>query len=193
VEPASERMLADWLAPGVLQGQLRYSRSAGPTLFIDAAADRWYGPTPLKPIAPYFQGAVAADDFQPLDAAAWARETATVGAAQPLSRLRWLGGLLAGGGQLLPGLDPDARFQLNKWPQTEREYPRHFRIATQMMKGPATVAEIAEGSGVPAADVSDFINASIATGFAEAVPDAPPPVEESPRPRGGLLGRLRSR
>ena len=100
---------------------------------------------------------------------------------------------MAGNGTLLPGLDPQDRFQLLKWPQTEREYPRHFRIATQMMKGPATVADIAQGSGVPEADVTDFVNANLATGFATPVVEAPPQPEEPAKPRGGLLGRLRNR
>jgi hypothetical protein len=84
---------------------------------------------------------------------------------------------------MLPGFDPEGRFVLSKWPQTEREYPRHFRIATAMMKGPSTVAEIAAASSVPAADVIDFINASLATGFAEQSGDG--------GKSGGLLDRLR--
>ena len=111
-------------------------------------------------------------DFQPLDEAAWASERAALGDAQPLSRLVWFGGLLAGKGTLAPGYDPEARYQLLKWPQTEREFPKHFRIATAMMKGPATLPEIAEASGVPLADVTDFVNASLATGFAEPLPRA---------------------
>ena len=132
-------------------------------------------------------------DFEALDADAWAREAASAGEPQPLSRLRWLGGLLAGKGALVQGLEAEDRFQLLKWPQTEREYPRHFRIATQMMKGPATVAEIAKASGVPEPDVADFVNANLATGFAAPVAEAPPAPEEPAKPRGGLLGRLRSR
>ena len=185
--------LAAWLQPGALAGQLRYRRSSGPTLLIDASADTWYGPTPLKPITAYFEGKVDRSDFEPLDADAWSRDIASAGERQPLSRLRWLGGLLAGGGALLPGLDPQDRFQLFKWPQTEREYPRHFRIATQMMKGPATVAEIAQASGVPESDVADFVNANLATGFAAPVSEVPPPSEDAPKARGGLLGRLRNR
>src|SRR3546814_15531102 len=77
-------------------------------------------------------------------------------------------------GELLPGYDPDGSYKLNKWPQTEREYPRHFRIATAMMKGPATLAEIAGASGMPVADVADFVNASLATGFADIAPHTPP-------------------
>ncbi|MGY1459195.1 hypothetical protein ACW5F0_11220 [Luteimonas sp. A534] len=185
--------LAAWLQPGALSGRVRYRRSAGPTLLIDASAETWFGPTPLKPIAGYFEGRVARSDFEPVDPEAWARDTASAGAPQPLTRLRWLGGLLAGNGTLLPGLDPQEHFQLLKWPQTEREYPRHFRIATQMMKGPATVAEIAQASGVPEPDVTDFVNANLATGFATPAVETPPQAEESAKPRGGLLGRLRSR
>lgn len=188
-----EGTLAAWLAPGALGGRVRYRSGAGPTLYIDAGADTWHGPTPLKPTAACFGHPIRQAEFEPLDDDAWAREAPAAGEAQPLSRLRWLGGLLAGNGALLPGVDPEGRFQLLKWPQTEREYPRHFRIATQMMKGPATVAEIASASGVPEADVADFINANLATGFAAAVVDAPEPPAEAAKPRVGLLGRLRSR
>ena len=92
-----------------------------------------------------------------------------------------LGAELAEGRGQLIGLPADARVQLLKWPQVEREFPRHFRIATAMMKGPQTIAEIAAGSGSPAEDVADFINANLATGFAEPAPGG----------GGGLLGRLR--
>jgi hypothetical protein len=108
-----------------------------------------------------------------------------------LSRLVWFGGLLASQGVLAAGYDPQARYQLLKWPQTEREFPKHFRIATAMMKAPATLAEIAEASGVPLADVTDFLNASLATGFAGPYRE-PEPETEPPKP-GGLFGRLRGR
>ena len=189
--PPTGQTLANWLQSGALTGRVRYQRGDAPALLIDADADSWHGPTALKSLASCFEGAVEQAELLPVDDATWSREAA--GAAQPLARLRWLGGLLAGQGELLPGLDPHGRFQLNKWPQTEREYPRHFRIATQMMKGPATVAEIAEASGVPASDVADFVNANLATGFAEPWVEPPPSAEEPAKSRGGLLGRLRSR
>ncbi|MGY0611947.1 hypothetical protein [Luteimonas sp. A501] len=188
-----EGSLATWLQPGALTGKLRYRQDGQPGLLIDASNDSWFGPAQLKPLAACFERGIEASDFEPMGAEEWARETASAGAPQPLSRLRWFDGLLAGGGALLPGLDPMGLFQLNKWPQTEREYPRHFRIATQMMKGPATVAELAAASGVPAADVADFVNANLATGFAEPVRDEPVHAEEPAKPRGGLFGRLRNR
>jgi len=46
---------------------------------------------------------------------------------------------------------------------------------------------------VPVADVADFVNANLATGFAEPWVEPPPPAEEPAKPRGGLLGRLRNR
>lgn len=190
--PARDPVFADWLRADALPGRMRYRRESGPTLLLDTAAQTWHGPTPLKPIAAYFDGVVRADDFEPVPDGQWVAESAALGAAQPMSRLRWLGGLLAGRGSLLPEHDPDAKYVLGRWPQTEREYPKHFRIATAMMKGPATLADIAAASGIPEADVADFINANLETGFAEVAMDAPPPPPEAAKP-GGLLGRLRGR
>jgi hypothetical protein len=189
--PARDPVFSDWLAPGKLSGRLRYQRDGGPTLFIDADARQYHGPAALMPLEGYFDGAtVDARDFAPVDQAAWAAETGKLGAAQPLVRLSWYGGLVEGKGEMLPGFPADAEYHLTKWPQTEREFPRHFRIATAMMKGPATIAEIAEASGVPAADVADFINANLATGFAERYVEPDPEPEP---PKSSLLDRLRGR
>lgn len=177
--------LAHWLRPGALTGRARYQSGKGPVLLIDFAQRQYYGPPTLKPLAEYFVGNVGLRDFEQLDDQGWDKAVATQGEAQPLSRLLWFGGLLAGEGRLLPGVDPEGRFVLGKWPQTEREYPRHFRIATAMMKGPQTVAEIAAASGVPAADVIDFINANLTTGFAEQAGGS--------GQAGGLLDRFRGR
>lgn len=188
--PAREATLADWLVPNALQQRLRYRRSAGPSLLIDPKTRQYHGPATLKPLAGYFEGTVRLADFDALDDAGWARDAA--GDPQPLSRLQWYGGLLAGKGELLPGYDPAGRYRLNKWPQTEREFPKHFRIATAMMKGPATLDEIATASGVTRAEVADFVNANLTTGFADPVADTPPEPSE-PAKSGGLFGRLRGK
>lgn len=179
--PSSGAGLIDWLRPGALSGRARLQRGGAPALLIDFIGRQYFGPATLKPLTPYFESPIAMREFEQLDDAGWQSGVAALGEAQSMTRLLWLGGLLAGGGNLLPGLDPAGRYILNKWPQTEREYPRHFRIATAMMKGPQTIAEIAAGSGSPAEDVADFINANLATGFAEPAPGG----------GGGLLGRLR--
>lgn len=190
--PASRiTAFAHWLRPGALTGHARYQSGKGPELLIDFSQRLYYGPATLKPLAEYFIANVGLRDFEQLDDRAWQEATARLGAPQPLTRLQWLGGLLAGEGRLLPGFNPEGRFALGKWPETEREYPRHFRIATAMMKGPQTVAEIAAASNVPAADVVDFINANLATGFAEQTGDAAAPADTGKS--GSLFDRLRGR
>lgn len=184
----AETGLAQWLAKDRLKGRVRFERG-GQRVLIDATSRQYLAGSALKPLAPLFEGGVSEGDFTPVDAAAW-DSAAGAGEPQPLVRLVWLGGLLAGRGRILDGYDADGRFHMIKWPQTEREYPKHFRISTVMMKGPATLAEIAGASGVPEADVADFINANLATGFAEQYREPEPETEP---PKSGLFGRLRGR
>lgn len=186
-EPAT---LAEWLSSGKLSGRLRY-RQGDASVLIDAGARQYFAGPTLKPMAPLFQGKVIRNDFETVDGAVWSREVVALGDPQPLARLVWFGALLAGKGQLIGGQDPSARYHMLKWPQTEREYPKHFRVATAMMKGPSKLEEIAAVSGVPVGDVADFVNANLATGFAEAFRE-PEPETEAPKP-SGLFGRLRGR
>lgn len=177
--------LLDWLVSGHLNGRLRLQVGADP-LLIDADERIYHGPTALRPIIPYFERRCVPTDFQRVDAAAWAAETQPLGKAMPLARLVWFGSLLAGHGSVIGGDHPSRRYRMLKWPQVEREYPKHFRIATVMMRAPSTLAEIAEHSGLPPGDIADFINASLATGFAE--------IDGDPGNRpGGLFDRLRGR
>lgn len=187
VEPVS---LADWLASGRMPARARIERG-GQVLLVDTSARQYIGPPALKPLVPAVSGSFNASDFVAVDDASWAREAAALGAAQPLGRLLWFAALQAGGGALMPGFDADGRYRMLKWPQTEREFPKHFRIATAMMKGPATLPEIAEASGVPLADVTDFVNANLATGFAEPYRE-PEPEPEAPKSTS-LFDRLRGR
>ncbi|MCM2337604.1 MAG: hypothetical protein NDI59_02700 [Lysobacter sp.] len=188
--PAAPTTLAGWLASGQLRGRQRL-RNGQLSVLVDPAAQVYFGPSALKPLAELFAKGLDGDRFEPVDDAAWQQDTAPLGSAQPLSRLVWFEGLLGSAGSLAAGYDPNDRFHLLKWPQTEREYPKHFRIATVMMKGPATLAEITEASGVAREDVNDFVNASLATGFAQPYRE-PEPEPEAPK-SGGLFGRLRGR
>ena len=182
-ELAVIRSLQHWLHPQRLSKPVRLQREQQPALLIDANAGIWHGSATLKPLAACFEGELQAADFVALDPAEWTAEAAKLGAAQPLSRLQWLGGLLSGAAT-------SGKYQLKKWPQTEREYPKHFRIATVMMKGPANVTDIAEASGVSVEEVNAFINANLATGYAEPAGDAPPPSAAAQKP-AGLFGRMR--
>ena len=190
--PPRERGLAQWLAPGALSGRVRYQPKGTQGVLIDADSRQYHGPALLKPLSTLFDGVVEREDFDSVDAARWAADSAAHGAAQPLHRLQWYGALLAGKGELLPGFDPAGRYKLSKWPQTEREFPKHFRIATAMMKGPATLDEIAVASGVTLPEVADFINASLVSGYAEFVPEPAPEPTEPAKP-AGLFGRLRGK
>lgn len=184
------RRLIDRLASGALTGRTRIHHD-GIGVLIDADQSTYHGPALLKPLASLLTAELADGDLKPVSAAEWEREAASLGPAQPIARLVWYRGLLAGQGRLAAGFDPGARYQLVKWPQTEREFPKHFRIATAMMKGPATLPEVADASGVALDEVTDFVNANLATGFAE--PYREPEPEPEPTKTGGLFGRLRGR
>jgi len=182
--------LADYCSSEGLPQPARLVRGDSPALTLDASADVYYGPRELKPLLAYCNGPIQRDEWQAVSTTVMDGLRAS-GTAQPLSRLLWLFALANSNGQLLPGLELNARFRLAKWPQIEREYPKHFRIATVMMKGPATLTEIMEQSGATLPDVIDFVNAYSATRFVEmegaavAAPEAAAP--------GGLLSRLRAR
>lgn len=183
------RTLAEWLASGRVAGRVGFERD-DVTLLLDLEKNEYFGPTTLKSLTAHVTSDASAADF--VTVPDWSATASALGGAQPMSRLLWFGGLMSGAGRLMPGFDPDARYLMLKWPQTEREYPRHFRIATVMMKGPATLSEIAQASGVTLVDVTDFVNANLATGFAEQE-RLPEPEVEAPRKSAGLFGRLRSR
>ena len=186
--PDRPRSLLDWLAAGG-PGHRFALRDGDVEVLVDPVTQQYHGPALLKPLAGLAAAEFSADGLGP-EPEDWEARAGAAGPAQPLSRLLWFAGLQAGKGELLPGFDPGARYQLLKWPQTEREFPRHFRIATVMMRGPATLDEVAAASGVPAAEVVEFVNANLATGFAR-----PEQVDEpaAPAPRQGLFGRLRGR
>jgi hypothetical protein len=179
--------LADYLLSEHLGDARKIERNGQPPLIVDAAADRYYGGLTLKPLLPYCLGSIALDEWKPVPAAEIDKLRA-MNAGLPLSRLLWLYVIgTSNGSTLLPGFDLNARFKLVKWPQIEREFPKHFRIGTAMMKGPATLAEIADGSGASVGEVIDFVNAYAAIGF--AVQDGGNPITD----RRALIERLRNR
>ena len=186
----AELWLADYCSTTALPQPARLVRGDIPALTLDASADCYYGPRELKPLLPYCAGPISPDEWQPVSTTVMDGLRAS-GTAQPLTRLLWLFALASSNGQLLPGLDLNARFKLAKWPQIEREYPKHLRIATMMMKGPATLTEITEQSGASLANVIDFVNAYSAIRFVE-MEGAAAAVPETAAP-GGLLARLRGR
>lgn len=188
--PPAQPYLADYLQPGALPGAVRLSRPDAPPLVLDPAARVYLGGSGLKEFLPYTREPIPPGAWTVVPAAELAKLRQELGGTQPFARLLWLAALGSGAGALAPGLDPNARYRLTKWPQIEREFAKHFRIATTMMKGHLSLADIAQQSGASVEDVADFINASLVTGFAES--DAlPEGVDPTAVARGGLFGRLR--
>jgi hypothetical protein len=192
--PARPRdpVLWDYLRPGGLPGPSRLELAGAPPLVIDPRTDTYIGGQALKPYIPYCElGAVSADRWQTLSGADLNTYLAAPNEAQPMARLRWLLALVQGGGELAPGYDPKDKYRLLRWPKTEREFPRHFRIATAMMQAPSTPSEIAAQSDTALGEVNDFLNASLDSGFAEPYVE-PPAAPESGQKPGGLFGRFRN-
>jgi hypothetical protein len=161
--------LSDLLAPGALSGPVRLRRTGAPDLLLDPATQSYAGSPTLKPLLAWVESEITAADAQSIEPFVFEAQRA---GAQPYMRLLWLCGLAAGAGTLLPGFAPSRKLVLTRWPQIEREFPRHFRIATVMMKGPALVQDIAEASGATPAEVCDFVNAGLVTGAVVAEGEA---------------------
>lgn len=164
----------------------RRATSGATTLVFDPEQDAYYGEAMLKPLKALLD--LPPDVLTPVGADALAR--ARQGQPHPLARLRWFAALSTTPGVLAKGLDPQASYRLVRWPQIEREFPRHFRIATAMMKQAGTLAAIAEASGAPAEDVADFVNAHHALGYVAVEGAAGDGADDAQR---GLLSRMRRR
>lgn len=187
-EPPRVRSLFEHLQPGALQQPVQIQHGTAPLLVIDPVSRTYLGGTALKPYIEYLGAALPDSDLKAVPATRLDELESQLGGRQPIHRLLWLSALHAGEGQLI-GFDPSTRFKLGKWPQIEREFPKHFRIATVMMKAPATVDEIAAASGASREEVCDLLNAYLATGFAE--PEQLQQTAAADTVRTGLLDRLR--
>jgi hypothetical protein len=168
-------------------GPVRLVHEGLPSIIIDPVRQRWYAGVALKALWDWAKLPLRRSELIHLNAAEFAAAIEIL-PAQPFSRLTWFAHLARSEGQLDAGLPADGRYRLMRWPQVEREFPKHFRIATAMMSGSATVEDIAAQSKAGAADVVEFINAYNALGYVEC--EALLPVT-SPGDRSGLLDRVR--
>jgi hypothetical protein len=187
-----ERRLSDWLGEGALSSPARLCEDGAPELVLDPAGKVFHADGSLRSLAPYCTRIIPREQWQDVSPARLA-ELQAAGKAQPYARLLWLCHALGSNGHLTPGLDINAKYKLARWPQIEREFPKHFRIATVMLKQLATLSDIAEQSGAPLTEVIDFTNAYNATGYIEiegAAGSAEPVTRESGR--HAILARLRN-
>ena len=192
--PARDPILADYLVTGALPGPVKLKLGDAPALVLDPQTRTYLGPSVLKGLLPYGKAVIRSEDWSAVTSSELERLKTELGGVQPWARLQWLAALVGNEGHIAPGYDQNSKFRLLKWPQIEREFPKHYRIATTMMKGPQLLTEIAEGSGGSTlAEVTDFVNANLATGYAEMDAPAPTPDANATPGKGGLLGRLRGR
>jgi len=159
-----EPRISDYMPAKVLGGPVRLHSPGAPVLALDPGTQTYSGSAALKPLLPYVEAVIRENQLEAISHTEWEEIKAAGGGPQPYMRLLWLCGLVVGKGNLLPGYAGGRKFVLTKWPQIEREFPKHFRIATVMMKGPAFPKDIAEQSGATEAEVVDFINAGLVTG-----------------------------
>lgn len=184
VEHGRTLHLADLIgANSPLPGRLHLQANGLPDLFIDTHEQTWRSAGNLKAITPWCTRTIGHGEIQVTGEADYTKQAGAL-AAQPFSRLKWLVHLVGNDGQLEAGLDPRGHYKLSRWPQSEREFPKHFRIATVMLKQAATVDEIAAQSGASAADVANFINAYNAVGYIEGE-------SQADARGGGLFGRAK--
>ncbi len=189
-EPPREQSLEQWLSGNSLSGQLRLHHAGAPDLVVDNTDKTFYTDGSLRALEAHCKRKIKPEDWQRLTPAAFSAAQ-SAGKAQPIARLLWLCHVLASHGHPSPGMDINARYKLARWPQIEREFPKHFRIATVMMKQPATLSEVAEQSGAPLPDVIDFANAYNAIGYLETDADVDADSGTRDTGRGAILSRLR--
>jgi hypothetical protein len=184
-----EPRISDYLPANMLGGPVKLHSPGAPVLALDPVTQTYAGSATLKPLLPYVEAIIRENQLEAITAGEFETIKGSAAGAQPYMRLLWLCGLTVGKGNLLPGYALNRKFVLTKWPQIEREYPKHFRLATVMMKGPALVKEIAEQAGVGEAEVIDFVNAGLVTGAvvvegsASAAGDVPRAVALLAKPR----------
>ncbi len=188
--PLADRRLADWLADGAIAQAMRLRIDDAPNLTLDPGNKTYYADGTARSLTPYFQRVIRLDEWEPVNYSDLAALQAS-GKGQPYSRLSWFHHALGSNGRLGNELDIDAKYKLSRWPQIEREFPKHFRIATVMMKQPATLAEISDQSGASLPDVIDFTNAYNATGHIEMEPVVAAPTGAITG-RSAILSRLRN-
>ena len=180
--------LALSLATGTFSSQRQLTGPDGAKLTVDPRRGVYYfESTSLKPLETLLQQSASAWTPVPMEELEAAR---AANPSQPLERLRWYAGLVATPGILGRKLGRTDTYKLSRWPETEREFPRHFRIAKAMLHEPASIEEIMTASGMSHDDVVDYINASFASGrLATPVTRQDRDAAREPR-KGGLLARL---
>jgi hypothetical protein len=180
--------LRAWLEDGLLNGPARISVGKAPPLMLDPRNRVAHASTGLHALQPYCHARWALCDWQPLTSAEL-NELRESTQSHSYARLIWLHVLVHSGGNLASHLDPGGSYRLKHWVEIDKDFNKHFRIASAMLQ-PVRLHEIASASEAPMAEVFDFVNACDAIGLVEWTPR--PRRDDGVKPSSPLLGRLRN-
>lgn len=147
------------LLAGDVQGPFRL-QLGGTELLLDPDNDSYHATPAIKPLRALLELPFGA--AQPLDTEAVEQMGHTP--ALPMIRLLWFAALCGMPGRSVATPDPRAAYRLARWPEIEREFPHHFRIAKAMLKRAGTPQEIAAAASTSVEDAVAFIRAYCMTG-----------------------------
>ncbi len=157
--------LNDYLDGRLLGGPARIVLPGAPSLVLDPKEQVFHSDGMLPELEPYCR--------EPLRFGAWERlvvsQLVALRArvpARPYLRLRWMERYVMSNGYLASHLDPAGTYRLTRWLELAHEYPRAFRIGSNMLKL-MRLDEIAHASNVAIAEVFDVVNAYEAIGYVE--------------------------
>ena len=191
--PPRAKRLVDFLLSGSIPGPVKLKQS-DPALVIDPVSGTYLGGAALKPFLALADRELDGDSWDAVTPHEYEKlKSSQGGAAQPISRLVWIAGMGAHPGELAHDLAGAQRFKLNKYPQAEREFPRHIRIATAMLKQLSTVDELVKASGMEREEVVGYINGCHAIGLVESDRPAAAVADSAEPAKGGLFDRLRGK
>ena len=189
-----EALLADttphdlhaYLSGDLVRAPVRFQLLGAPPLVLDPKNRVAHTTGSLVELEPYCRARWRPCDWQSVTSAELA-ELREAQPAQAYARLLWLHALLHSGGQLARHLHPGGIYRLKQWIGVEHGLGKYLRIAAAMSQ-PLRLHEIAQTSGVPMAEVFDFVNAGDAIGLIEWTPR---PRNDAPAPTASLLQKLR--
>ncbi len=155
--------LSAYLDGRMLGGTARITLPGAPTLVLDPKERVFHAQGKLRALEIYCREPLRLDAWERLvNSELFAlRERIP---ARPYLRLQWLGAFIASGGYLAKHLDPGGSYRLIRWLELAQDYPRAFRVGSNMIV-PQNLADIARASEVSMAEVFDVVNAYDAIGY----------------------------
>lgn len=154
--------LSDYLGGRLLGGPAAYALQGAPTLVLDPKDHVFYAEGALPALEPYCREPLRLDAWERLISSRYAAVRKAL-APRPYAYLLWMQRYLTSNGYLSSHLDPAGTYRLTDWLDIEHDYPRAFRIGSNMTQ-PLRLDEIARISDVTLAEVFDVVNAYDAIG-----------------------------